>query len=119
MKSERQIHGETVFGVDVDAQTRCAHWHGEFDIIAIKFKCCGRYFPCYECHAALETHQPEVWAEGEFDAPAILCGECGHQLTIDEYLACASICPQCESSFNPGCARHYYLYFERVSEPSV
>ncbi len=115
MKTERLIHGEMVFGVDVDSQTRCAHWHGELDIIAIKFKCCRRYFPCYECHAKLETHQPEVWVRTEFSEKAVLCGGCGFQLAINEYLECDSICPRCAGNFNPGCANHYHLYFK--SEP--
>ena len=114
---DKIIHGETVVGVDVDAQTRCAHWHGATDIIAVKFKCCGKWFPCYECHAAIEMHQPEVWARSEFDTPAILCGNCGHQLTINEYLKCDSICPRCESRFNTGCAKHYHLYFEENLPP--
>lgn len=117
MKMERLIYGETVIGVDVDAQTRCAHYKSEFDIIAIKFKCCGRYFPCYECHAELENHRPQTWAKSGFGANAILCGGCGHQLKIIEYLKCNSICPRCNSKFNPGCAKHYHLYFERQSEP--
>ena len=117
MKTERLIHGETVAGIEVDAQTRCAHYQSELDIIAIKFKCCGRWFPCYECHAECVGHAPEVWANGEFDANAILCGGCGHQLRINEYMNCDSVCPRCENKFNPGCAGHYHLYFERKSEP--
>lgn len=108
---EKVIYGETVCGVDIDAQTRCAHWHGESDIIAIKFRCCEKWFPCYECHAEIERHSPEVWAASQFNSPAILCGDCGYQLTVREYLDCDSICPRCESRFNPGCAKHYHLYF--------
>ena len=108
------IHGETVVGVEVDAQTRCFHWHGERDVIAIKFKCCERWFPCYECHAALEKHSPQVWAHDEFDTKAILCGVCGHQLTINDYLNCDSTCLKCDSHFNPGCANHHHLYFETL-----
>lgn len=115
MNSEKLIFGEKVYGVDVDAQTRCAHWHSPIDIIAIKFKCCKRFFPCYECHAEMETHQPEVWSKDEFETKAILCGVCGHQLSVSEYLACDSICPQCASKFNPGCAKHYHLYFETLT----
>lgn len=112
MKYERLIFGEKVYGIDVDTQTRCVHWHGKLDIIAIKFKCCGRYFPCYECHAEIEKHQPEVWSNDEFETKTVLCGVCGHQLSVTEYVAGGSICPRCESNFNPGCAKHYHLYFE-------
>ena len=107
------IHGEKVKGTNVDAQTRCAHYHGNLDIIAIKFKCCGDWFPCFECHTENAGHSPEVWKSGEFDAKAILCGNCGRQLTISEYLGCDSVCPQCRALFNPKCANHYHLYFEK------
>ena len=108
------IHAVEVKGTNVDAQTRCAHYHKAFDIIAIRFKCCGEWFPCFECHRENAPHQPEVWSAKEFDAKAILCGNCGHQLAIDEYLTSDAACPRCAASFNPGCARHYHLYFEAV-----
>ncbi len=111
-KSEKLIYGVKVIGSEVDSQTRCAHYHSEIDVIAIKFKCCEQWFPCFECHAEYAAHPPSVWAKNEFDTPAVLCGCCGHQLTVKEYLECESACPQCGSKFNTGCARHYYLYFE-------
>jgi uncharacterized CHY-type Zn-finger protein len=112
MRTEKLIHGEKVFGADVDGETRCAHYNSEIDIIAIKFKCCGKWFSCYECHAEQSDHAANVWAKTEFDARAILCGGCGHQLTVNEYLKSDSVCPRCRRRFNPGCANHYYLYFE-------
>jgi uncharacterized CHY-type Zn-finger protein len=110
------IHDAEVYGKDVDSQTRCAHYNSEIDIIAIKFKCCEKWFPCYECHAEISAHTPEVWAVDEFDTPAVLCGSCGYQLTVAEYLECNSICPKCRHDFNPGCARHRHLYFEASSD---
>jgi uncharacterized CHY-type Zn-finger protein len=107
----RLIHGEEVHGVDVDAETRCAHWHSPLDIIAIKFKCCGRWYPCFECHSELADHTASVWPMDEFDEPAILCGACGRQLTVNEYLGGSAKCPDCESPFNPGCAKHSHFYF--------
>jgi uncharacterized CHY-type Zn-finger protein len=101
-----------VMGVDVDPQTRCAHYHDESDIIAIQFKCCGKWFSCHQCHTILAGHTAEVWSKEEFGERAILCGNCGQQLTIREYLQCESVCPHCGRQFNPGCARHYHLYFE-------
>jgi uncharacterized CHY-type Zn-finger protein len=47
----------------------------------------------------------------------VLCGACGYELTISEYLKCGFRCPLCESDFNPGCAKHYDLYFEM--DPTV
>jgi len=100
-----------VYGVEVGPQTRCVHYYSQLDIVAIKFKCCGRWYPCYECHAAIADHDARVWPVGEFDERAILCGACGNQLTIGEYLEGDSACPSCRSRFNPGCKKHYHLYF--------
>ena len=112
----RVIYGTKVHGSNVDSQTRCAHYHSDVDIIAIKFKCCEKWFPCFECHAELGVHTPKVWAVDEFDTPAVLCGGCGHQLSVAEYLGCKSVCPKCRRGFNPGCARHRHLYFESPRE---
>ncbi|MGI8821067.1 MAG: CHY zinc finger protein [Chthoniobacterales bacterium] len=100
----------------MDEETRCAHYQGERDIIVIKFKCCGKWFPCHKCHAELADHAAEVWPKNQFDARAVLCGGCGHQLTVREYLDCGSVCPRCRHQFNPGCANHYRFYFEGFSE---
>lgn len=108
----KTIHGVEVQGVNVDSQTRCAHYHSEIDIIAIKFKCCEKWFPCFECHSETTEHKPEVWKAEEYETPAVLCGNCGNQLSVAEYLDCNSACPNCRHAFNPGCARHYHLYFE-------
>ena len=106
------IHKVEVNGTDVDNQTRCSHYDSDIDIIAIKFKCCQRWFPCYKCHTEHTEHSPEVWSVSESNTPAVLCGNCGHQLTITEYFQCESVCPKCRSGFNPRCALHYNLYFE-------
>src|SRR5262245_40641317 len=108
----RLVHGVEVLGVDVDAETRCAHWNSERDIIAIKFKCCERWYPCFECHTSFADHAAAVWAVNERYVPAVLCGACGHQMLIAEYLNCDSTCPACRAAFNPGCAKHHHLYFE-------
>jgi uncharacterized CHY-type Zn-finger protein len=107
----RLIHGEEAHGVEVDAETRCAHWHSPLDIIAIKFKCCGRWFPCFDCHSELADHAAAVWPADEFDERAILCGACGAKLTIEQYSNCESMCPACGAAFNPGCSKHRHLYF--------
>jgi uncharacterized CHY-type Zn-finger protein len=107
-----KIGGATVLGVDVDPQTRCAHYRSERDIIAIKFKCCGEWFSCHQCHVELAGHTTQVWPKEEFDEHAVLCGNCGQQLTISEYLESEFACPHCQSQFNSGCVRHHHLYFE-------
>ncbi len=106
----RLIHGKPVYGLDIDPETRCAHWHGGLDIIAIKFKCCGEWFPCFECHSAVAGHEAKVWPVEERNAEAILCGSCGRRLSISEYFDCGSDCPACKKPFNPGCANQYHLY---------
>jgi len=111
-----QIKGIVVYGKPVDNQTRCVHYHSPLDIIAIKFKCCSTYYPCFSCHAETTDHKPEVWPTDEFNEKAILCGACGHELSITEYMACNNTCPKCLSLFNPGCKNHYHLYFEAKSE---
>ncbi|PSR81933.1 hypothetical protein BD289DRAFT_438354 [Coniella lustricola] len=126
-----------VHGIDVTERTQCAHWHSDRDIIAIKHRCCGQYFACISCHNALTTtptptptasadgqapngsqeggiipHKADVWRKDERDTPAVLCGNCKRELTVKEYLGCGNACPECQAAFNPGCARHYDLYFE-------
>ncbi len=100
-----------VRGLNLDAQTRCAHWHGPTDVIAIKMKCCGEYYACKDCHEALAGHPIEVWPQSEWTARAILCGACRTELTIHDYMRCESVCPACRAHFNPRCANHYHFYF--------
>ena len=109
---ERVIHGERVVGVDLDPASRCAHWHGAWDVVALQFACCGRWYACRACHDACADHSAAVWPIADRDVRAVLCGACGHRLTIAEYLACEAACPECAAAFNPGCAGHYPLYFE-------
>jgi len=108
---KRMTHEMTVKGLDVDPETRCRHYHSEVDRIAIKFYCCGIYYPCFECHQAVGCGQHQVWPLELFHEKAILCGSCGHELSITEYLECRSECPSCNSSLNPRCSLHKHLYF--------
>lgn len=104
-------HALTVKGIDVDQETRCFHYHSEIDRIAIKFYCCGEYYPCFECHEAVGCATHQVWPKEKFSHKAVLCGSCGYELSIEEYLHCASSCPNCSAAFNPGCSLHRHLYF--------
>lgn len=101
-----------VYGTNVDPETRCAHYHSDIDRIAIKFYCCGRYFSCYLCHEEHGCGNSAVWPKQKQNEPAVLCGACGHEMSVRAYLACESSCPSCKVSFNPGCSRHKHLYFE-------
>jgi len=101
-----------VRGIHLDAQTRCIHYSGPSDIIAIKMKCCGVYYACKDCHEALADHSMEVWPHAEWDRCAVLCGACGSELKISDYLQSGYKCPVCQAAFNPGCRKHYRFYFE-------
>ena len=100
-----------VRGVDLDPQTRCAHWRSDLDVIAMKMACCGVYYACRDCHDALAGHAAAVWPRWRWDEPAILCGLCGTEHSIEAYLGCENVCPTCGGAFNPGCAKHKHLYF--------
>lgn len=97
----------------IDNETRCEHYHSQNDRIAIKFYCCGAYFPCIKCHERYGCGNLKVWPRETFDQKAILCGSCKTELTINEYLNSGNQCPACHKAFNPGCALHYHLYFEQ------
>lgn len=100
-----------VRGAVVDDMTRCVHYRTAVDIVAIRFACCGEYYPCHLCHEEDAGHSAEQWGLGERETTAVLCGACGTELTIADYLV-ASECPRCAAPFNERCALHAHLYFE-------
>jgi uncharacterized CHY-type Zn-finger protein len=110
------ISRPTVAGLELDGQTRCAHWHSPLDVIAIRMKCCGVYYACKDCHDALAGHASEVWPQAEWDRPAVLCGVCGREMTIRQYLDCGNNCPGCRAPYNPGCRHHHHFYFEMLPD---
>jgi uncharacterized CHY-type Zn-finger protein len=111
-----------VYGKTVDEQTRCVHYRTHKDVIAIKFFCCGSYYPCFRCHEECSDHPARVWPEDQWQECAILCGVCRTELTIAEYRA-STRCRSCEAEFNEACSSHAHLYFavsstDQVSETS-
>jgi uncharacterized CHY-type Zn-finger protein len=100
------VHGPTV-----DEQTRCIHYATPLDVIAIRFACCGEYYPCHLCHDETADHPSLPWPEGSDDVFAVLCGQCWSELTIGEYRA-ATDCPRCGALFNPRCVAHHPIYFD-------
>lgn len=100
------VHGRTV-----DAETRCVHYSTVLDVVAIRFRCCDRYYPCISCHWEAETHPVLRWPADTWQERAILCGVCRAELSIHAYRV-ASACTRCGAGFNPGCATHFRLYFE-------
>ncbi len=99
-----------VRGALVDDQTRCRHYHGPLDVIAIRFACCDEWYPCLHCHDADAGHAISPWPASARDAAAVLCGVCRSTLSISRYLG-AERCPSCDAGFNPGCALHHGVYF--------
>jgi uncharacterized CHY-type Zn-finger protein len=110
-----QVHGHEVRGVDVDEETRCAHYGTVRDVVAIRFPCCGTYYPCHRCHEAVAAHDADRWPLERRAEPTVLCGACGAELAVQEYLG-VDACPECSTRFNPGCADHYHLYFEGAED---
>jgi uncharacterized CHY-type Zn-finger protein len=112
---DRYVTGDatprSIRGVDVDCETRCRHYDSDRDVIAIRFPCCGEYYACHACHAAVADHEAERWSAGAREERAVLCGICGSELPIAEYLDSDHTCPDCGAPFNPGCANHYGRYF--------
>ncbi|MBC7517487.1 MAG: hypothetical protein H7248_01150 [Microbacteriaceae bacterium] len=101
-----------VYGQTIDDQTRCVHYGSAQDVIAIKFACCERYYPCFSCHAEAADHAATTWPrELWLGQKAILCGVCSTEHTIADYRSVQS-CPHCAAPFNPGCQLHWHLYFE-------
>lgn len=100
-----------VHGATVDAQTRCVHYSSASDVVAIRFACCNRWYPCHACHAEGESHAPQRWPRHAFDEHALLCGVCRTTLSIEDYLE-ADGCRSCGAPFNPGCRLHHRLYFD-------
>ncbi|WP_416147958.1 CHY zinc finger protein [Salipaludibacillus sp. HK11] len=101
-----------VKGKLVDNETRCEHYHSERDRIAIKFKCCNTYYSCIYCHEERTNHPVVRWEKIDFKQQAVLCGSCGIEISIDDYLHTPEHCPTCKLSFNPGCKNHHHFYFE-------
>jgi uncharacterized CHY-type Zn-finger protein len=105
----------TVHGVELDAATRCAHYHAAADVLAIRMACCGAYYACHACHDALAGHAAMPWPSHRHGEIALRCGACTVEFTIRTYLANHEFCPGCGTAFNPGCRTHHHLYFDALS----
>jgi len=109
----------TIHGLSLTPLTQCAHWHSPLDIIAIKHACCRKFYACVSCHNVLEEHhQPQVWKKEDWDEKAVICGQCKTVWSVQEYLE-AKIgtdgkpqCGSCGAKWNPGCKKHWGLYFD-------
>lgn len=100
------IHGNLI-----DGKGRCIHYYSEKDIVAIKFKCCNKFYACHLCHAENENHQTILWQSTETKKKVVACGTCLESISIGVYKEVTK-CPYCHSNFNPNCSKHHHLYFE-------
>ncbi|KAH3900132.1 Hot13p SCDLUD_003100 [Saccharomycodes ludwigii] len=102
-----------ISGKLVDEKSRCIHWHGDLDIIALKFKCCpNTYYSCYTCHQELCNHKVEKYNRLDNKVNLIICGNCRKEFTFQEYVTSDYKCLNCKQKFNPGCKLHYDMYFK-------
>ncbi|MGI6877535.1 CHY zinc finger protein [Microbacterium sp. gxy059] len=106
----RRVGERLVGGAILDDETRCAHWHGPDDVLAILFPCCRAWFPCHACHEEAADHPAEVWPADAVSEEALLCGRCGGTTAIGRYRE-TSACARCGGAFNDGCRLHAHLYF--------
>jgi uncharacterized CHY-type Zn-finger protein len=68
------------------------------------------------CHEALAHHPIQVWPQADWNQSAVLCGVCGYELSVVQYLASGYKCPDCAADFNPGCRNHYQFYFAEAAD---
>lgn len=111
MTTPTRTSAPRVLGRVVDAETRCAHYHGPLDVVALQFKCCEEFYPCFACHEETAGHPTERWNTADGNRHAVLCGVCRTAMRIDDYLR-AEACPSCSAPFNPGCRLHRHHYFD-------
>ena len=107
-----------VHSLAVYADSKCAHYHSELDIVALRHPCCGKFYACVACHDALESHRAAPWPRSRWGEPAVCCGACGTVITVLAYMdryaqnEAAVTCPACSSGWNPKCKRHWTRYFD-------
>ncbi|MGT2908167.1 CHY zinc finger protein [Streptococcus dentiloxodontae] len=99
-----------IYGLLVDRQSRCQHYQTDLDIVALKCFGCQRYYACYLCHDTLENHSYQAYPSSYSRDKAVVCGVCYYEMTIEHYQK-SKACPNCQSRFNPNCAKHRNIYF--------
>ncbi|MGT2958360.1 hypothetical protein A9Q68_07465 [Streptococcus bovimastitidis] len=97
------------FGIDLDQESRCRHYHSDLDIATLKCQACQKYYACYQCHDSLEDHPFEP--SGKEEVYPVVCGACKNQLNLASYQK--GFCPYCQKAFNPKCALHKDIYFKK------
>ena len=83
-----------IYGLLVDNESRCQHYHTELDIVALKCFDCLKYYACYQCHDSLEEHSFRAYPCHLKQDKVLICGVYQH-------------------AFNLACSKHYDIYFEK------
>ena len=109
IRGERNMHTRIqIYGVGLDEQGRCAHYHQNCDVVALKYAMCRKYYACFSCHDEMEDHA--FAATGTEEKYPVLCGNCKRLLTREQYGQ--GSCPYCGILFNPRCKLHKHIYFK-------
>ncbi|QCA28033.1 hypothetical protein E4Z98_01275 [Vagococcus xieshaowenii] len=97
-----------LYGLELDEQGRCLHYHQSNDVVALLCKKCQRYYACFKCHNQLEHH---LFSPIKKTHPhPVMCGNCRCLLNYSDYQQ--EKCAHCNHPFNPKCALHTDIYFE-------
>ncbi|WP_373876923.1 CHY zinc finger protein [Philodulcilactobacillus myokoensis] len=97
-----------IYGIKLDEQGRCIHYHTENDIVALMCAQCQCFYACYKCHDEMNDHQ---FKPMPIDSTKVLCGNCKHVLSYQQYQK--GSCPFCKHAFNPRCKLHKEIYFRK------
>lgn len=104
-----------IYGIGLDSEGRCLHYHTKCDVVALKCNKCKEYFVCYQCHNQLQNHPFKLVSKE--DVAPVIRGSCRHFLTFAEYKKGA--CPYCHHAFNPKCQVHETIYFKELFMKNV
>lgn len=100
-----------IYGVLIDDEGRCTHYHSKVDIVANKCYECRQYYACFHCHDELADHLFKAWPISEKPKEkVILCGRCQTELCYEDYQK-NNRCAKCNHLFNKNCTNHRHIYF--------
>jgi uncharacterized CHY-type Zn-finger protein len=66
-----------------------------------------------------QYHPVRRWPAAEQSEPAVLCGVCRTEMSVDTYVGTAKYLQCSRPPFNPGCRPHHGYYFEPPSGHQV
>jgi uncharacterized CHY-type Zn-finger protein len=54
-------------GIDVDYQNCCENYTSHLDVVAFRYKCCGRHYACARCYEVLAGHEIVLWDKTDYE----------------------------------------------------